>query len=307
MRKKLFMENNACTNSFGQWIEGIPYELAFWNNVYRWKGTYDGLFKWSHYGSAIDLEGFDANSFLSKYDHPTVLDVGCGMSYATGNFINTSMGLMPLDIHYVDPLANYFNKIANKHKRDLPKIEYGMMEYLSAFYPKNSAQLIIIQNALDHSSNPLKGIIESLKVLPIGGKLYLNHHPNEAEMEHYKGFHQFNVDIKDDKLIIWNKTSKIVVNNLLDGMAALKSFHYDNGHIISIITKIGEVRNDLYDYNIDRRILCNNIDDIVASQFSIRKMLLYKLNYLKFNLIQFCVQALPWNIKMGLKKLIHQA
>lgn len=302
------MSNNLRKNPFAKWIKGIPYELAFWNNVYRWKWTFQGLINWSHYGSNINLEGFDANSFLVGYDNPTVLDVGCGMSYATGNFIKTDKGEFPLDIHYVDPLANYFNKIAERHKRNLPKIEYGIMEYLSAFYNNNDAQLIIIQNALDHSASPIKGIIESLRVLPVGGILYLNHHPNEAEKEDYKGFHQFNVDIGvDNHLIIWNKESRNDVNSLLKNIASLKVSRYENGHIIAIITKTAEIENNYFENNEDKKILCISLDDIISSQLSLKKMLMYKLTYLKFNFIQFCVQALPWNLKMGLKKLIHQA
>ena len=102
------------------------------------------------------------------------------MSYAIGDKIEKNGQLIPLDIHYVDPLAFHFNHILKKSKRQLPKIEFGMSEYLSAFIQNHDASLITIQNALDHSSAPVKGIIESLISLREGGILYLNHHPNEA-------------------------------------------------------------------------------------------------------------------------------
>ncbi|UKI46520.1 MAG: hypothetical protein L6V92_02500 [Phocaeicola vulgatus] len=56
-----------------------------------------------------------------------------------------------------------------------------------------------------------------------GGVLYLNHHRNEAEMEKYKGFHQYNVDEKEGELIIWNKTENINVNQLLIGFASVET------------------------------------------------------------------------------------
>lgn len=289
-----------------KWTGGIPYELAFWNNVYRWRWTYEGLIHWSHYGSVIQLEGFDANALLAGQQHPVVLDVGCGMSYATGNYVETKTGRQPLDIHYVDPLAAQFNKILKRHHRRLPAIEYGMMEYLSAFYPKGSASLIVIQNALDHSSNPVKGILEALRTLPVGGVLYLNHHPNEAETEHYKGFHQFNVDIAQDRLVIWNKTSRFDISTLLAGKADVEVSRYDNGHIIAVITKLAEI-DSLCDDQADRKALCVGIEGLVASQLQFRKMAAFKLKYMMFNLIQCCVQALPWKLKMGLKRLVHQA
>lgn len=70
-----------------KWLEGISYEVAFWNNVYRWPHTFQGMMGWAHYGSAICLEGFDANHFLLADDHPRVYDVGSGMSYAVGDHL----------------------------------------------------------------------------------------------------------------------------------------------------------------------------------------------------------------------------
>ncbi len=122
------MEQNDFTLS---WMRGIPYEIAFWNNVFRWTHTYNGLMNWSKFGSVIELEGYDANAELKDMASPKVLDVGCGMSYATGNFIEKDSVKVPLDIHYIDPLADYYNIILRRHKRQLPDIEFGMAEYLS--------------------------------------------------------------------------------------------------------------------------------------------------------------------------------
>ena len=177
---------------------------------------------WSHYGQEIQLEEFDAGAFLRSRQQPVVLDVGCGMSYATGNYLSAGGRLQPLDIHYVDPLASYFNDILRRYKRDLPEIEFGMMEYLSAFYPSGHADLVVIQNALDHSAKPLKGIVEALHILKPGGILYLNHHADEAEREHYKGFHKYNINQADGHLTIWNKDSKHDVNQLLEGFAEVQ-------------------------------------------------------------------------------------
>lgn len=47
-----------------KWLNGISYEVAFWNNVYRWSHTFKGMMEWSNYDSVIQLEGFDANEYL---------------------------------------------------------------------------------------------------------------------------------------------------------------------------------------------------------------------------------------------------
>ena len=148
------MKTSNTTAITQKWLEGISYEVAFWNNVYRWPHTFQGMMGWAHYGSAICLEGFDANHFLLADDHPRVYDVGSGMSYAVGDHLEKDGKLIPLDIHYIDPLAFHFNRILKKYKKKLPPIEFGMTEYLSAFI--HDASLITIQNALDHSSAPIK-------------------------------------------------------------------------------------------------------------------------------------------------------
>ena len=263
--------------------------------------------QWSNYGEVITLEGFDANEFLLKYDKPIVLDVGCGMSYATGDFINRDGEKEKLDIHYVDFLAAEFNKILKRHKRDLPEIEFGMMEYLSVFYDTLNPHLIVIQNALDHSSQPVKSIIEAIRVLPVGGTLYLNHHPNEAETEKYKGFHQFNVNEKDGRLIIWNKEEETNVNQLIDGFANIEVKRHDNGHIIAIITKEAEVPQSLVDDKNDMREICNAFLEEGIKSSSISRAISLKSKYWFFNITQFFAQALPWSLKMKVKKLIGQA
>ena len=290
-----------------KWLKGIAYEVAFWNNVYRWNHGFRALMNWSNYGSVIDLELFDANQFLIGIDHPQVLDVGCGMSYATGNHVKREKILEPLDIHYVDPLAWYFNDILKRNNRNLPAITFGMMEYLSSFYPNHNIDLVIIQNALDHSSNPVKGIVEAINALRMGGILYLNHHPNEAETEHYKGFHQYNITVKDEQLVIWNKKENIIINDLLHDFASIEvRRNLETGHIIAIIKKTAEVPDELYNKSQDITELCESLIHINRVSQNFSHSLSFKLHYGLFNTIQFFAQMLTYDQRMKIKKLIKQ-
>ena len=314
-----YSENAMDTNIKGknitpQWLDGIGYEVAFWNNVYRWPHTFRGMMGWSNYGSAIDLEGFDANAFLVSFDHPQVYDVGSGMSYAVGTSLSKADGTAePLRIHYMDPLAFHFNRILDKYGKDLPRIEFGMVEYLSAFIPDADATLITVQNALDHSANPIKGIVEALLSLRNGGVLYLNHHPNEAETEKYKGFHQYNIDEKDGELVIWNKNEHVNVSRLLADAATVETKRIDNGHIIAVITKtfsgrhLPESLSRFSDEQRDRSELCRILLLYQQSRMSLARNLKDRLNYCLFNTVQCFAQMLPWSLKMKVKRLIRQA
>lgn len=292
---------------FNKWSNGIVYEIAFWNNVYRWSHTFNGMMEWSNHGGVINLEQYDVNAYLSSLSNPLVLDVGCGMSYATGNYIECSGRLQGLNIHYIDPLAFQFNKILHSYHKQLPEIEFGMIEYLSAFYPNHDVDMVIVQNALDHSANPIKGIYEALDTLRINGILYLNHHPNEAETEHYKGFHQYNICKEANDLIIWNKSERWSINQILSSIAEVKVCHGDNGHVIAIIKKTKEVPVNLLCDKNDKKALCHHLMSYLLEHQGLSRTLCNILSYWKYNTIQFFAQALTYDQKMKVKKLIKQA
>lgn len=287
-----------------KWLSGIGYEVAFWNNVYRWRHTYDGMMGWSNHGKTIALEGFDANSWLLERQLPMVLDVGAGMSYAVGNFLEKDGRQTPLHIRHVDPLAMHFNKILRRYRKSLPDIDFGMVEYLSAFFGEEQADMVVIQNALDHSSSPIKGIREALRTLRVGGVLYLNHHPNEAEMEHYKGFHQYNITSENGRLIIWNKHERHDIAEMVAGYATVEvQVMKENGHVVAVIKKTAHLPETLFDDNADRRELCEVLMQLQLSQQNLTR----RFSYAWFNALQCCAQALPWEWKMKLKRLIKQA
>lgn len=308
--------NTNNLNSISKWQEGIDYEIAFWNNVYRWKKTFIGTMNWSKYGKTIELDKFDANKFLISCKDKIVLDIGCGMSYATGYYIEKNGLKEHIDIHYIDPLAQTFNAILKKYEKRirkrlngnmLPSIEFGAMEYISAFYPNHNIDLAIIQNALDHSAMPVKGIIETIDTLRIGGILYLNHHPNEAETEHYKGFHQYNINEKNGNLIIWNKTEYYDINKIIDDFAEIKVCKgSDTKNIIAIITKRKDVPSEILKHKDDKKHLYTQMMLNIYNSNSIKYAIKRKFKYYYYNTIQFFIQSLSWERKMKIKKLIGQ-
>ena len=181
------------------------------------------------------LDNFDMAAFLSsrQEEKPIILDVGCALSYAFG----TKIGGKDLEIDFIDPLAPFYNKILDKHKPELPHIKFGMTESLGAIYPENSVTFIHIRNSLDHSMNPMKGILQAVDCLKPGGVLYLNHFRNEAENEGYRGFHQFNIDIRKGRLVLWNATECIDVAAHLGGCADVRPSTTAEGRIVAVIEK----------------------------------------------------------------------
>lgn len=144
------------------WIEGIASEVAFWESrlIKRRRRFIEQNIKSKN---PLDLKYIPEDkldSILCRKS-PTVLDVGCGMSYRNAPFYKDRQ----IDFHYIDPLASYYNEIIAKKKIKAPYVEFALVEYLSSFYSNSSVSLIILQNALDHSFDPVKGIVECVNVL----------------------------------------------------------------------------------------------------------------------------------------------
>ena len=63
-------------------------------------------------------------------------------------------------------------------------------------------------NSLDHSADPFTIISNMVGLVRPGGIVLLRHKRNEGESARYGGLHQWNFDVVDDSLIVWNNASK---------------------------------------------------------------------------------------------------
>ena len=225
-----------------RWLTGIPYEVAFWRSYYGNQSSRKALLSWSQYGEECRLDHFDVVGFvkgLNKED-PIIADVGCALSYMLSDII----GSRKRHVIYVDPLAPHYNRILDDYSLPYPRITFGMGETLSLLFPKDSVSLLHIRNALDHSVRPMMVVWQGLICLHPGGVLYLNHKPNEAEHEAYIGFHQYNVDCQEGRLVIWNKEERIDVADALSDYADVKASVTDEGRIVAVITKLKDIPAD---------------------------------------------------------------
>ncbi len=218
-----------------RWLSGIPYEVAFWRSYYRNKKSLKQLFGWSQYRQECSLDNFDVAEYISGLDitDPVIVDVGCALSYAFGSVF----GGKEYPVVYLDPLAPFYNKILDDYSLDFPRITFGMGETLGMVFPEDSVSFIHIRNALDHSVRPVMVIWQALISLRQGGVLYLNHKPNEAEHEGYIGFHQYNIDCVNGRLVIWNRDERIDVEEELKGYADVEASVTDRGRIVGVIRK----------------------------------------------------------------------
>ncbi len=288
--------------SFKQWLKGIPYEIAFWKSYYGHADSLRDLDSWSEYGKECHLDNFDIKKFVESCPSiPRFVDLGCALSYTFG----TKLDGIDIEIDRVDPLASFYNQILQKYAPNRPKIKYGMIECISACYEKNSVDLIHVRNALDHCSDPILGIMECLECLRIEGVLYLNHHRNEALREGYRGFHQYNIDIEDGKLIIWKKDARIDLNAFLADFSTVECSVTDREEIVAVITK----KSELIEYNARKskeramKMLNLALQSFNSSSFSMR----YHLDGIVANIAHKTMRRIPRKLVERIKKSLSKS
>lgn len=288
-------------DNFRQWISGIPYEVSFWKSYYHHPESLRQLYSWSDYDNECSLDEFDIQSYVERCgDRPLLADVGCALSYVLGS----RFAKEGVTLEYVDPLAHFYNKILDDAKIDRKRIKFGMLETLSTTYAPGTVDLVHVRNALDHSANPMTGIYESLICLKPGGVLYLHHHRNEAQRENYRGFHQYNIDAEQGRLIIWNKDRRLDVNALLEGVADIKTTITERDYVVSVITKKAEVPETLYD---SRAAIARNAEMLALymEYFNSRKNALsYVWKSVTAAIAHPAMRRVPRSLVEGLKKLL---
>lgn len=219
--------------SLNSWKSGIEYEVGFWSQWFATKGlSWPDDFQQRMQPRPLEsyLESLlpDASQGEAR-----LLDVGSGPITKTGTFSQSKN----VRITATDPLAFFYRKIIEESGADVPlATQLAFAEDLSSRFDQEYFDLVTCTNALDHSIEPVWGIIEMLIVTKIGGKVFLGHRRNEAEFEHYSGFHQWNFDIADGAFIIWNK-SKIYNVNLILGQISTIECSFSGDMVNVCITK----------------------------------------------------------------------
>lgn len=285
-----------------RWLSGIPYEVAFWRSYYRSKGSRKALLSWSQYGKECKLDNFDVASFIGglERENPVIADVGCALSYVFSDVI----GGKRYQVTYLDPLAPYYNKILDDYSLRYPRITFGMGETLTLHFPKDTVSLFHIRNALDHSVRPMMVIWQAAMCLHVGGVLYLNHKPNEAEHEAYLGFHQYNVDCQDGRLVIWNKEERIDVADVLSGYARVDASVTGDGRIVAVITKIKEIPSDHRAVRESGMYASGMLETLLTYFHSAPNVIGYQYRRGAFTMAHALMRLMPVGIVRKLKQLI---
>ena len=194
-------------SAVGKWANSIMSEVHFWE--------YESLTEGHRcFGEALHRnarEVFDCNR-ISIFPGCRVLDIGCGCLYKWGNILQ--------DGEYIpmDPLAHFYNHLYKKwkHSNDMRKdTVFGLFEFASLFVDEKM-DYVIIDNAIDHCIDPLKAILEALKVLKVEGTLSLYTYEDESINAMGSGLHNWNLALNhSNDLIVYNIDNYVNVSKYL--------------------------------------------------------------------------------------------
>jgi SAM-dependent methyltransferase len=142
----------------------------------------------------------------------SILDVGAGPATNLGKRWKGRT----VQITAVDPLADDYNRLLDELGIIPPvRTQEGEVERLTEQFPPNHFDLVTMENALDHSFDPLTGIRQMLEVVKPGGSVVLKHYINEGEQGSYVGFHQWNFCADNGHFMIWNPQTRLSVNDAI--------------------------------------------------------------------------------------------
>lgn len=257
-------------NQIENWVNGLMSEVEFWAKGASSTGT-------NHESYLAREKEANGNFICDRLRYQlsgseTVIDAGCGIFSLYGRNVDNGI----INIIGVDPLAYFYNEINKRSGVNIPsEVRFGMFEFMSLFV-KEKADIVLIDNALDHCIDPFKSIVECLKVLKVGGVLSTKHRRCEAEYEGYEGLHKWNIDLNEHKdFIIWNEKNSINVTKALKEYVKFDIEIYKlNGDDMLVIqmTNKKEIPIDLYSTDGDNCVQLANVVEQLLKKFSDDKM-----------------------------------
>jgi SAM-dependent methyltransferase len=161
----------------------------------------------------------------------SILDVGAGpVTWLGYRYPGKKLTIVP-----VDPLADEYDRLLRDAKLDPPIRTVRVAgEALAEHFGSRRFDIAYATNALDHSADPITIISNMVAVVGTGGIVLLRHKRNEGDSARYGGLHQWNFDVVDDGLVVWNEVLQVNVSSALEGRATTTAW-ISEGEVIARI------------------------------------------------------------------------
>jgi SAM-dependent methyltransferase len=229
-------EGSAPSADVARWGAGLEYEASFWQ---RWLETQGAEWPEDFARRVAEVQPVTDRLVLECLrrlggETVSVLDVGAGPI----SLVGTTAPGKTVRVTAVDPLAETYAKLlSDAGIRPQVQTEQCDGERLLERFDAGSFDLAYARNCVDHSYDPIRVIENMLAVVRPNGFVVLEHRANEGEREAYSGLHQWNFDVDDGKLLLWNTSSRRDVGASLQ-TPALAWFRRDHdGWLVAVFQR----------------------------------------------------------------------
>jgi SAM-dependent methyltransferase len=209
---------------------GRQHELHFWESWLQHKGAAWPEDYARRAGPAPVIDDPLITDWLDDLERSDVriIDVGAGPISKVGvRYPGKKITLVP-----VDPLAAQYESLLRRYEMEPPaRTIEADGERLLQHFPRASFDIAYAVNSLDHSYDPLLIVANMLEVVVPDGVVLLRHLRNEGEHRRYSGLHQWNFDVDEDDLVVWNHAFKRRLSQELSPEASVETW-LENGQVL---------------------------------------------------------------------------
>ena len=216
-----------------RWMGGIASEIMYWDLYFQGQRS-----KWDESCEArmnpdAKLQQRPA-ALLPQTEEAHILDVGAGPL----TYLGKRMAGTKVRITAVDSLAPEYDLLLKKHNiQPLVRTQLSDAEHLTDNFGSDSFDLVVARNCIDHSYDPLRAIVEMVKVVKPECYVLLEHRPNEGTRRKHGGLHQWNLSATDcGDFIIESLHSSINVSRQCSALCDISCELAEEGHWL--ITRI---------------------------------------------------------------------
>jgi len=157
---------------------------------------------------------------VGDLDSVHILDVGSGCLPTLAHHHPT----VPVFLTSCDILADRYQGFLDRYGVT-STVQCQDMERLS--YWSGSFDIVHCSNALDHTPDPIRAVLEMVRVCRPGGWVYLRHIRNVGLKERYHGPHQWNIvetEYKDCRF--WNADKDLLLSDYISGFTTVRKKDY---------------------------------------------------------------------------------
>lgn len=212
------------------WEQSTEHELGYWREEIA---TNPESMQWRHdpeERGELDRPFWDVVAAHPR-NEVSVLDVGAGPITPLAKDLPGKT----VRLTAVDALAeDYDRMLAEAGITPVVRTQQCHGEELLDAFPPGSFDIAHAGNSLDHSYDPAKVIRNMVELVREDGAVVLRHHRNEGQYGLYRGLHQWNFDMRDGDLLVWNSKVEHNMSRVLADVAAVETW-LEGDEVVSVI------------------------------------------------------------------------